>query len=64
MVSFSSQKRAPNLGDLFIDQARNKADEKTQGSFPEKSGKEQARNFRKFHDILHTLVIIMFFWVA
>ncbi len=29
--------------------------------FLEKSGEQQAWNFRKFHDILHTLVIIMFY---
>ena len=35
--------------------------EKLKEVFPEKSGEEQAWNFRKFHDILHTSVIIMFF---
>ncbi len=35
--------------------------EKLKDVFPEKSGEEQAWNFRKLHDILHTSVIIMFF---
>ena len=61
MVSVGSQERAPNFGDLFIDLARTRADGKAQGSFPEKSGEEHTWNFRKFHDIIHTSVIIMFF---
>ena len=35
--------------------------EKLKEVFPEKSGEHQAWNFRKFHDILHTPVIIMFY---
>ena len=35
--------------------------EKLKEVFPEKSGEQQAWNFRKFHDILHTSVIIMFY---
>ena len=35
--------------------------EKLKNVFPEKSGEQQAWNFRKFHDILHTSMFIMFF---
>ena len=35
--------------------------EKLKEVFPEKSGEQAGWNFRKFHDILHTSVIIMFF---
>ncbi len=35
--------------------------EKLKEVFPEKSGEQAGWNFRKFHDILHASVIIMFF---
>jgi hypothetical protein len=35
--------------------------EKLMEVFPRKSGKQAGWNFRKFNDILHTSVIIMFF---
>ena len=38
--------------------------EKLKEVFPEKSGEAQAWNFRKFHDILHTPILILFFgWI-
>ena len=38
--------------------------EKLKEVFPEKSGEEHAWNFRKFHDIVHTPILIMFFgWI-
>jgi hypothetical protein len=38
--------------------------EKLKEVFPEKSGEAQAWNFRKFHDIVHTPIAIMFFgWI-
>jgi hypothetical protein len=38
--------------------------EKLKEVFPEKSGEAQAWNFRKFHDIIHTPIAIMFFgWI-
>ena len=35
--------------------------EKLKEVFPEKSGEEHAWNFRKFHDIVHTPILVMFF---
>ena len=38
--------------------------EKLKEVFPEKSGEAQGWNFRKFHDIVHTPILIMFFgWI-
>ena len=38
--------------------------EKLKEVIPEKSGEAQAWNFRKFHDIVHTPIAIMFFgWI-
>jgi hypothetical protein len=38
--------------------------EKLQKVFPERSGEAQAWNFRMFHDILHTPIMLMFFcWI-
>jgi hypothetical protein len=35
--------------------------EKIKEVFPEKSGEQQAWNFRKFHDFVHAPMFIMFF---
>jgi hypothetical protein len=38
--------------------------EKLKEVFPEKSGEAKAWNFRKFHEIVHTPILIMFFgWI-
>jgi hypothetical protein len=38
--------------------------EKLKEVFPEKSGEAKGWNFRKFHDIVHTPILIMFFgWI-
>jgi hypothetical protein len=38
--------------------------EKLKEVFPTKFGEAQAWNFRKFHDILHTPILIIFFgWI-